>query len=117
MWSNQHSEAQAQGTKTARQPLRIMVNGLTCMYMCILKYDKPGLLIIYSCTMQEILYSSTVMLSVCELGINAHVCERDTVPLGSSKLFISGSCPILVLTTVVCHLRRASSKKCVFKKL
>jgi hypothetical protein len=34
-----------------------------------------------------------------------------TVPLCNSKLFIDGHCPILVLTTVLGHPRRAGAKK------
>jgi hypothetical protein len=33
-----------------------------------------------------------------------------TVPLCKNKLFISRSCPILVLTTVLCRPRRADDK-------
>ena len=36
---------------------------------------------------------------------------ESTVPLWKSKLFISRSFPILVLTTVLCRSRRADAKK------
>jgi hypothetical protein len=36
-----------------------------------------------------------------------------TIPLCQSKVFISGSCSILVLTTVLRHLRRVDAKKFV----
>ena len=41
--------------------------------------------------------------------------RRFTVPLGVSKVFISRSCPILVLTTVLCRPRHDDAENSVLK--
>ena len=42
--------------------------------------------------------------------ISTAVSQLCTVPLYNSKVFISGSCPILILTTVLGHSRRTDAK-------
>ena len=49
----------------------------------------------------------------CFIHVTAAMTHEYTVQLSKRKLFISGSCPILVLTTVVGLSRHADAEKSV----
>ena len=66
-------------------------------------------LVVYSCT--AVTYSCNSIRLYHGLYVWCDARDaRDTVSLGNGKLFISGSCPILFLMTILGRPRRADAK-------